>query len=313
MDVIGCGEDIGYLSWWENDGEQNFSRHDISNNYYGIRQLYPFDVDLDGDYDIVAPAEDIDQISWWENTGLQFTKRVVEYNYDAAFWAKAVDFGFDGDNDIIGCASSACDVSWWENDGYQNLVRHTIDNNFAGGQAVEAYDLDLDGDIDVMAAGRFNNQLAWWDNDGNYNFTKYVVQYGYDYATGIFPHDLDQDGDIDLLGTACSSNDVSWWENCTYTTSISNNKKPDNFSLESIYPNPFNSRVTISCILDRPADVSISVYNVTGQALEYIVNGFFEAGEYEFLWDASGQSSGVYLSRIVIGKKTYTGKMTLLK
>jgi len=164
-----------------------------------------------------------------------------------------------------------------------------------------------------MAASRFSNELAWWENDGYYNFTKYYVQNGYNYATGIYPCDLDQDGDLDLLGTACVSNDVSWWENTTVSTVVSDNLTPGDFKLESIYPNPFNSSVIVRYRIGRPSEVSISIYNICGQKIQSLVNGIFEAGNYENIWDASDYSSGIYFSKIIINGKIHTASMTLLK
>ncbi|MHA2113779.1 MAG: T9SS type A sorting domain-containing protein [Candidatus Hodarchaeales archaeon] len=87
----------------------------------------------------------------------------------------------------------------------------------------------------------------------------------------------------------------------------------NNFGLESVYPNPFNSSAVIRYSIDRPSEISISVYNIVGEEVESIVNGYFGAGKYENVWNACEQSSGVYFSRIIINGNIYTKKMTLLK
>ena len=59
--------------------------------------------------------------------------------------------------------------------------------------------------------------------------------------------------------------------------------------------------------------LSLSVYNLLGQEVKTLVNGFKTAGSYTINFDASNLSSGIYLYKIETNNFTQTRKMTLLK
>ncbi len=87
---------------------------------------------------------------------------------------------------------------------------------------------------------------------------------------------------------------------------------PANFSLGQNYPNPFNPTTTIGFSLPVKSDVSLSIYNITGQLVKEF-NGSFEAGEHTITWDASAQASGVYFYKLTANNFSETKKMVLLK
>jgi hypothetical protein len=85
------------------------------------------------------------------------------------------------------------------------------------------------------------------------------------------------------------------------------------FRLYNNYPNPFNLTTTISYQLPKAAFVNLSVYNITGQRVETLVNGRKNAGFYSLRWDASGVGSGLYFYRIEAGEYVETKKCLILK
>ena len=70
---------------------------------------------------------------------------------------------------------------------------------------------------------------------------------------------------------------------------------PKDFSIQNIYPNPFNPITNIDFGLPESGIVEISVYNVHGRKIESLIKSFQLAGNYSITWDASDYSSGVYL------------------
>jgi len=72
---------------------------------------------------------------------------------------------------------------------------------------------------------------------------------------------------------------------------------PGAFSL-TVYPNPFNARTAISFELPEPAEVELTVFDITGRAVESLVNGHLSFGMHEYVWDAEGMTSGVYFARL---------------
>jgi hypothetical protein len=88
---------------------------------------------------------------------------------------------------------------------------------------------------------------------------------------------------------------------------------PKSVMVSSVYPNPFNSTVTIKFDLPEAMQVRLEVFNVLGQKVETLVNGTMEAGAQVRQWNAEAVSSGVYFYRLVAGKHVESRKMMLMK
>ena len=88
---------------------------------------------------------------------------------------------------------------------------------------------------------------------------------------------------------------------------------PREFSLGQNYPNPFNPSTEINFALPTACDVSLEIYNITGQRVTTLVDAYLEAGQHSVLWDAWSNASGVYFYRLTAGEFTETKKMMLLK
>ncbi len=84
------------------------------------------------------------------------------------------------------------------------------------------------------------------------------------------------------------------------------------FSLTA-YPNPFNSSTVIEYDLAVTSEVSIGIFDIQGRRLETIEQGRQPAGPHSVIWDATGQSSGIYFYRVKAGDKSETRKMVLIK
>lgn len=96
-------------------------------------------------------------------------------------------------------------------------------------------------------------------------------------------------------------------------TSIDDNLLPNEFSLSQNYPNPLNPTTTISYNLPESQNIKLQVFDITGRLVETLVNGYKEAGHWEHTWDASMQSSGIYIYRLTYGDKQISRKMVVLK
>jgi hypothetical protein len=79
------------------------------------------------------------------------------------------------------------------------------------------------------------------------------------------------------------------------------------------YPNPFNSLSTIKYYLPNQTEVTISIYNLSGQLVQELLNEVKPAGYHTIQWDASNQSSGVYFYQISTGEFRDIKKCVLLK
>jgi len=84
---------------------------------------------------------------------------------------------------------------------------------------------------------------------------------------------------------------------------------PAHFVLMQNYPNPFNPSTTITYELSTPADVEMSIYNMSGQKVTTLVNEYQTAGSFSELWNGqykngSPAASGVYVYRLTIHSGT---------
>ena len=76
---------------------------------------------------------------------------------------------------------------------------------------------------------------------------------------------------------------------------------PDNYSISSIYPNPFNPITSIEYSLLENATIDLSVYNIHGRHIQTLIRSFQTTGYHSVNWNASSYPSGVYLIRLKSG------------
>jgi len=93
---------------------------------------------------------------------------------------------------------------------------------------------------------------------------------------------------------------------------------PDKISLNQNFPNPFNPSTTISVKLDKGTSGTLVIYNINGQVVKTLYNGFISPGLTTFQWDGNDQaglsmSGGTYFYRLFIDGYTQSQKMVLLK
>ena len=88
---------------------------------------------------------------------------------------------------------------------------------------------------------------------------------------------------------------------------------PLEYKLHQNFPNPFNPVTRISYDIPLSGDVSLKVYDVLGNEVASLVNGFIPAGKYNYDFNASDLSSGIYFYELVAGNYSATKKMLLIK
>ena len=114
----------------------------------------------------------------------------------------------------------------------------------------------------------------------------------------------DCDGNIDL-GCGCGEGD-----SCL---SANNMILPDQFSIQSIYPNPFNPRVNITYALPENIHVKLDIFDISGRQVQSLVNEYKTAGYHSAVWYTNNKGSGLYICRLSFGNQTITQKMLLMK
>jgi hypothetical protein len=90
------------------------------------------------------------------------------------------------------------------------------------------------------------------------------------------------------------------------------------FALDQNHPNPFNPSTAIRFHLSERADVALEVFDVSGARIAVVAEGSYPAGSHEHVWDGRDSrgnrvGSGVYVYRLIAGKRVQSRKMILLK
>jgi aminopeptidase N len=152
--------------------------------------------------------------------------------------------------------------------------------------------------------------------------------------SGTVPPDLNLDPNTGVLsGTLMTNGDYTFTIRCTdssspvktddqdYTIHVTelqgipddNPNTPTEFSLLGNYPNPFNSSTTIQLELPEAGYVRIDIYNLLGQQIETLYDGYMNSGENDVVWNGNNTSSGVYFYKVTSGNRIATRKMLMIK
>lgn len=85
------------------------------------------------------------------------------------------------------------------------------------------------------------------------------------------------------------------------------------FNLEAPYPNPFNPKVNFNIGILNSQNIDINIYDIKGNHIENIFNGFLGSGNYNFDWDGKNYSAGIYIIKCKSDKVSQTQKIFLIK
>lgn len=96
------------------------------------------------------------------------------------------------------------------------------------------------------------------------------------------------------------------------------NNIPTKYQLMTIYPNPFNPTTTIQVELQKPSQVSLTIYNILGQQVKRLSDAFMQIGAHKIQWDGRNDSreplaNGMYFIRLETDSITDLQKVVLLK
>ena len=81
---------------------------------------------------------------------------------------------------------------------------------------------------------------------------------------------------------------------------------PDEITLASPYPNPFNNQTTIQFSLPTADNVLLKVFDVQGREVTTLVNGWMNAGNHQAVFNAQLLPSGVYFVRLTVNREPGT-------
>ena len=150
--------------------------------------------------------------------------------------------------------------------------------------------------------GGMDNYISYRDANGGWSVPQNLGE-NVNSASNDDAGDVSPDGNYFFFAR---SGDVYWVNTnalpLTQPTSVDYKQKTiKDFNLMQNYPNPFNPATTIRYNLKKPDNVIVTVYNVSGQKIKTLVNGYQSVGEHELTWQPKGLSSGIYFYRLQAG------------
>jgi len=220
------------IAWWSSvtvPADSVWEKHLVSETSEDCRELYPTDLDQDGDVDLLATLELDDNagLSFQENvdgTGLVWSEIVVAGDELPSISVHSADMDGDGDLDVVGCGWDmwAGDyyfyLSWFENEGgCQSWAEHEVQEGefyLFSPHAVHAADLTRDGMPDIICGehGHTSDLSVYRSiSIGEDMFAEYVLESG-PWFDDVDTADFNGDSLPDMLVAASNGIEVRWYD-----------------------------------------------------------------------------------------------------
>lgn len=145
-------------------------------------------------------------------------------------------------------------------------------------------------------------------------------------ATGVTcnPRSLATSGDGTTIYVGdFSTNVIQIWHNDN-PTSLAIDEEGNSsivamgYALHSAYPNPFNPSTTISYEVGRTGNAKLEIFNMLGQSVRTLANGWHFNGVHQVTWDGNDNNgntvpSGTYIYQLTSTEVTFSKRVTLVK
>jgi hypothetical protein len=180
----------------------------------------------------------------------------------------------------------------------------------------------------AVITGDGNIHVLWEDSRDNGNILYGVLESGQNFMTDISAINDSMTNSQEIapnLGTDGEGYLYAVWVDCrfgrhirfatTYPIPLSagNDPSPNQFSISSAYPNPFNPSTQFDLQLEYPSEAQVTVYDINGKVVDSIFNGYLEKGYHKIKWQPKSISGGIYLIKFIIGVQEKTHKIIYLK
>ena len=234
IDVVTTEPGNRDIVWYRNDGNGNFDEGRITGEQLGATEIEVFDIDGDGDNDLVAGnfygsyLNGRNTITWYENDGKgRFAPHTVSQNVDNTFAELAVgDMDGDGQADILFGDNARFDAArvrlfrqQRSGDGVNFAEPVDVEQGQLSIEDVGLADMDGDMDLDAIVASFGQDdaatQIRWYENlggqEGFASQPKLVATQAF--VSELVFVDLDVDGDTDIVSPDPTDHALKWFEN----------------------------------------------------------------------------------------------------
>jgi hypothetical protein len=251
---------------------------------------------------------------------------------------------------ISGDESCTNDLGDVNEDGTVNildivLVANAVLGGSLAGCGLEAADMNSDGTLNILdivlianailsprGADATSAEIKITDDvlrlmaDGYIGGVQMTLTHGSDFAIDLTKYALHadyitEDNNTTLIVVVPEREEIfTYFGNFEITDMVIANSHseikmsmPRIFELTQAYPNPFNPSTSISLHMPVNGYVSVEVYDLNGRIVQTLLSGMQSEGDYNIVWNAANQSSGMYLIRATMEKQKAIQKVLLLK
>jgi hypothetical protein len=321
-DVLSASSGDGKVFWYRNDGAGAFTREVLDAALAGPLELDALDIDGDADLDVVVVSEDAaNTAAVYVNDGVGTFTRSLPVTGRRAVDVEVGDWSGDGIDDVIVGLQMESDedslgLVLIQTDGAGGLQVTPLSEEGWRVQAIKLADVDGDGDLDLWVA-QLNADPALYllFNARGTAYATVEVQpdNGFDYQ-GLSVGDLNGDGFADLVAAATDIESLVLLTGDGVAPIPGEPVRyPAPFELRQNAPNPFRTETRIAFVLERPAAVTLVVYDLLGREVRRLVDGDVSAGPRELIFSAAGLPSGTYLYRLQAGGQVQSRAMILVR
>jgi hypothetical protein len=261
-------------NWFESDITTLF--HDGSDEYLSTMQYF---------YPNITMSAESENVMWFAVAGMS--------DYE-------IEYGIDSAETII-----PLDIDLW--------MAKSTDNGHHWSEAENVTNTPTTGDLvptTPTTGGGYPSEAALESG-------VHLANQGMDESVGVFYQMMDPNANT-ILDNEGYEDYKNWvyvgvYENDWEYVATGKENIPSVFTLKQNYPNPFNPITQIQYEMKSAGQVNMELFDIRGANVRTLINEQKPAGSYEFTFDGSQLSSGVYFYRMTANGFTKTRKLVLMK
>lgn len=269
----------------------------VSGDIEEPRRIKTYDIDDDGDLDIVAISSHDDILSWHENLqgdGTQWMENIIDFELGEGLDFQLADFNNDGKIDIVtaskfGPINNYETIKWYYHTNTPGVFQNSGEEIDGPSNSTDlaVFDADDDGDIDLVISYYNSHVINIIRNDGSGGFdgfSELASSTDIQKPVDVFVSDVDLDGDKDVV----MASSASGWQKVAYVENEDGFNGTLNFEVMIEEDNIVGNSLIIQ------ATRSIVPSDVDGDGDEDVIIASYERDKIYWLENTTNMPVGIH-------------------